>query len=152
METESAKGRVWFLLVDTDGRAYKNSTITSIFVSDNMLVDDVRKAVKAEMANILAHIDAGELVVFRDMDSFRRHSARLPDDPQLPQLDIQNDDYSLDSLPLRNNEPLAEFGQSYEHHLVILVSSHISMEVGTRASCQELCLNLLFRRHCCRPY
>jgi hypothetical protein len=60
--------RIWYSLVQADGKPFSNSTVASVLVPSSAIVDDLRKAVKAENVNDLAKVDARRLKVFKDKE------------------------------------------------------------------------------------
>jgi hypothetical protein len=64
--------KVWLQLVDSTGSSYKKTTATKVSLSADADVIDFRDAVKAELSNKLASVDADELVVYRNSTSFEK--------------------------------------------------------------------------------
>ena len=60
--------RIWYLLVDTSGNAFKNATADKVSVPSDADIADFRKAVKAENVNKLAGV-AAQLKVFKNKDA-----------------------------------------------------------------------------------
>ncbi|KAI3638714.1 hypothetical protein MIR68_003212 [Amoeboaphelidium protococcarum] len=61
----SDQQRIWYSLVQADGTPFSNSTAASVLMSLNQIIDDLRKAIKAENENKLAKVDSSDLKVFR---------------------------------------------------------------------------------------
>ena len=60
---------VWYLLVDSQGSNYQDSTADKIKIAFSCDVSDLRKAVKAKNSNSLTHCDSIQLKVYRDKNS-----------------------------------------------------------------------------------
>lgn len=74
--------QIWYLLVDANGYAFKNSTVGKVSLPSNAIVCDIRNAVKAENAGgLLNGIDAPSLQVFVSLDAL---IAKSPIEISLP--------------------------------------------------------------------
>ena len=58
--------KIWYLLVLADGSAFNNSSAARVSAPTDAIIDDLRKAIKAENANKLANVDASDLKVFKN--------------------------------------------------------------------------------------
>ena len=88
--------RIWYLLVDASGNAFKDATADKVSVPSDADIADLRKAVKAENVNKLAGVDASDLKVFKHKDG-------------------------LSGEPLKNSVAGTGLGQSEEDALLVLV-------------------------------
>ena len=69
---------IWFHLYDSaNGLPYKKTTATKVSVPIGSDIDQFRKAVKAECSNKLSSIDAGDLLVFQNKQSFDKRDAAV---------------------------------------------------------------------------
>ncbi|KAI3657866.1 hypothetical protein MP638_003184 [Amoeboaphelidium occidentale] len=67
--------QVWYHLKQADGKEFSDITVSSVLLSSKALVDDLRKAVKADNADgLLKGISASQLKVFK-------HNANLVENP-----------------------------------------------------------------------
>ncbi len=64
---------VWFDLVNPDGGKITNTS--SVSLSEKSIIDQFKDAVKAKFSNRLSNIDAGDLLVFKDKDSFSKRGS-----------------------------------------------------------------------------
>lgn len=92
----------WFLLIDSTGHPYKQTTADYISLSpatvDLVVVAQLKKLVKKEHAVKLSHIDAADLRVFKNKESFDNHHQ-----------------------PLDEDDTIADFGRSKKDALVVVV-------------------------------
>ena len=74
---------VWFQLYDfVEGLPLKATSATRVFVSASAIVDDFRKAVKADHSNKLSSVDAADLQVYRNKAAFdKRNDAGAKEEP-----------------------------------------------------------------------
>ncbi|KAI3654048.1 hypothetical protein MP228_000767 [Amoeboaphelidium protococcarum] len=61
----SDQQRIWYSLVQADGTPFGNSTAATVRMSINQIIDDLRKAVKAENEAILPNVVASQLKLFK---------------------------------------------------------------------------------------
>jgi len=61
---------VWFVLVDGQGEPYKGTTASSVDIPSNYVIDQFRKAVKAENPRKLSSFDASDLHVYSNKAAF----------------------------------------------------------------------------------
>ena len=69
---------VWFQLVDfATGKPYKDTSVSSVLRSSFVVpvVDQFRKAVKAEHTNKLSSMDAADLLVYKNKTAFNKRNA-----------------------------------------------------------------------------
>eukprot|EP00158_Paraphelidium_tribonemae_P009932 Partr_v1_DN29002_c1_g4_i6_m58976 putative crinkler (CRN) family protein len=64
--SSSQQLQIWYLLVQADGSAFKNSSADKVYVPSTADIADLRKAIKAENANKLANVDSSDLKVFKN--------------------------------------------------------------------------------------
>jgi hypothetical protein len=62
--SEKLKMKCWVQIVDSHRVSYKESSATRVTVDANAIIDDLRKAVKAENPTILSSIEASQLTVY----------------------------------------------------------------------------------------
>jgi hypothetical protein len=70
---------IWFHIFDYEtGKPYKDTSVTSVLRSSLSVpvIDQFRKAVKAECSNTLSSIDAGKLLVFQNKQSFDKRNSK----------------------------------------------------------------------------
>jgi hypothetical protein len=72
--SKSSDQRIWFLLLDSQtGGAYKGSSASSVKLPHDSVIDDFRKAVKAEYSDShLKGISPSNLLVFENKDAFEQ--------------------------------------------------------------------------------
>jgi hypothetical protein len=71
---------IWFHLYDYEtGKPYKDTSVSSVLRSSLAVpvIDQFRKAVKAECSNKLSSIDANDLLVFQNKQSFDKRDAAV---------------------------------------------------------------------------
>ena len=61
--------RIWYLLVDTSGNAFKNATTDKMSVPSGADIADLRDAVKVKNDAILPNVVAAQLKVFKNKDA-----------------------------------------------------------------------------------
>ena len=67
---------IWFQLYDYGtGKPYKETTATSVSLPSTAVIDQFRKAVKAECPNKLSSIDPSDLLVFKNKDAFDKRDS-----------------------------------------------------------------------------
>jgi hypothetical protein len=63
---------IWFRLFDSSGKQFEGSSATKVLINPPADVDDFREAVKAKLSNRLSFVDADELFVYKNEESFKR--------------------------------------------------------------------------------
>ena len=71
--------KIWYLLVDSHGAVYKDSSAAKVTLDDTADVDDLRKAIKNENPNKLSTIDSSDLKIYQTKEDFEgnKHIDRL---------------------------------------------------------------------------
>ena len=73
---------IYYQLVQSNGDAYKRSSINAVNLKPNANIIHLRRAVKSENSNKLAHIDADQLTVYAakaDLDN--KHPIKMMSTP-----------------------------------------------------------------------
>jgi hypothetical protein len=96
----------WFQLVDETGEFYKRTTASSVFISSNTVVDQFRKAVKAENSAILPGITSSQLLVYKNRKAFDKRNAEEGKEE-----------------PLKSSIPLGNLGETEDEALMVVVPS-----------------------------
>ena len=63
---------IYYQLVHSNGASYKGSSIDLVSLKPTAIIIHLRKAVKLENSNKLAHIDSDQLRVYQNMDDLNR--------------------------------------------------------------------------------
>mmetsp|Transcript_14414 Transcript_14414/g.27096 ORF Transcript_14414/g.27096 Transcript_14414/m.27096 type:complete len:456 (-) Transcript_14414:411-1778(-) len=97
----------WFVLVDSDtGEAYRGASASAVSLSCGSVVAQFRDAVKVKHSNKLASIDAADLLVYKNRESFDRRN-----DPN------ENEKQE----PLRSSHRINGLGNTEEDALVVVI-------------------------------
>jgi hypothetical protein len=99
--------RVWLVLLNPDGQPLKKTSATSVFLPVDALVDDIRKAVKAEYVDShLKGVAPSDLVVYKNKIAF----------------DKRNDDQGKE-LPLEVDSSINHLGKTKNDPIIVVVPS-----------------------------
>jgi hypothetical protein len=78
---------IWFQLVDSQGRAYRQSRPSKVHLSPSSKVTEFRKAVKNFQSRTLGEFKASQLIVYKNKASFK---AKKPLKPLAPLNDLES--------------------------------------------------------------
>ena len=84
--------RVWFQLVDENGKKCKGTTQTSIRLNPNNIIDDFRKAVKHEYSDShVKGIASSDLKIYKNLASFMAKEAPIKQSSMVEGLGLDED-------------------------------------------------------------
>lgn len=104
---------IWFLLCDSDGKPYKESSVSAVSLPPTFVVDQFRDAVLLKNSPILPDIASSQLKVYRNKIAF----------------DKRNDKEQVEMEPLKSSQLLDGLGKTEDGALVVLVPSSTSPSV-----------------------
>jgi hypothetical protein len=75
----STEQRLWYVLIDKEGRLFAQTTVNSVALPGSAMIEEFRRAVKAENAEILGMISKPRLLIYRNMAAYmtKKPSLRL---------------------------------------------------------------------------
>ncbi len=81
---------VWFLLLGSDGQAYKGSSASSLSLNPSAVVDELRQAVVTKNPNMLSSVDAAQLKVYESKAAFIAKEEPLGEEVIVSGLDVES--------------------------------------------------------------
>jgi hypothetical protein len=100
---------IWYRLVEADtGQPYRDTSADKVRLSNDSDVADFRKTVHVENPNKLSSVDASDLIVYKNQDSFDKRSATNEEEK---------------GGPLKSSTVLNHLGDTEEEALIVVVPS-----------------------------